>query len=325
MSARQQDLGRSIREDGIVCCTVGDEQYALRSGDVRHIARADELQREAGPRGRVGTLRVGDDAVPVFALGRVLERPTAGPGHHIAVTGDRGSLAGWLVDRIVRMALPDSTSVVALPAVLGATAAHWFEALIAIDDDSVLLLSPALLNQGAGGFARAGAETSVFAAPAGPAGPAPEPLVVIFSTPALPAAAREHAISRYALSARQIAAITQPLPIVTIPGSARHVVGVSWWRQAIVPVIDFRNGTGEYAACSRWLVVQGGHRPAENLMALPIDADVRLHRASSDDRPVPGFPHPPFARGVFGVTNEPVALLDLGALLAVPPSVDALA
>jgi chemotaxis signal transduction protein len=328
MTARRDEIARSIG-DGIVRCAIGLEQYALRSGDVRHITRAEQLQAGAGPDGRVGTIRVGDETVPVFALGRVLRRPQSGSddGHHIAVTGEPGALVGWLVDRIVRMALPDSTHVVALPAVLGTRATTWFEALIAVGDESVLLLSPALMNPLAPAFERA-EPGEVFVAPAAAGGSVPEPMVVIFSSPALRLAPEALAqdrrselapdvdpsrVTRYALSGRQIAAIVQPLPVIAIPGSARHVKGVAWWRQAIVPVIDFRNGSGEHSPCPRWIVAQSSHRPAESLVALPIDSDVRLHRASADDRRIErdgGL----FARGVYSINNEPVALLDLEAL-----------
>ncbi len=61
-------------------------------------------------------------------------------------------------------------------------------------------------------------------------------MAVIFSTTVLPRCEAR----RYALSGRQIAAIVQPTAPIAVPGSARHVTGVTLVARAVVPVIDFR-------------------------------------------------------------------------------------
>ncbi len=276
------DSGRSIREDGLVCCATGSEQYALRGADVRHIVRVEQMHGGPGSDGRIGTLEVAGQPVPVFRLGTVLGRPSAPAARadqHIAVTGERGELVGWLVDRIVRTPLSQDALVVSLPAVVGATATTWFEALVKLGDNSVLLLAPQYLNPLARRPARPDA-TRAFSASARKPG-REEPMVLLFSTPALPRCEA----TRFALSGRRIAAIAQPLSPIVVPGGARHVRGVAWGRDGVVPVIDFR-GPGEHD-----------------------DAAQRRRQADGVERPG-------FVVGVFDVDGERTALLDLDRLLA---------
>jgi chemotaxis signal transduction protein len=312
------DSGRSVGDDGLVCCAVGDEQYALRGADVRQIVRVENMLGSAGDGGRAGTLDVAGETVPVFRLGTVLGRPGASraahaAGNHIAVTGEPGALVGWLVDRILRTPLYEGAQVVALPAFVGGPATAWFEAVVKLDDDSVLLLAPQYLNPLVAPPARPdGARAFSASTPA--IGRPAEPMILLFSTPALP-----HCDApRYALSGRRIAAIAQPLSTMVVPGSAPHVTGVAWWRDSVVPVIDFR-GPGDHddaAQLRRCVIARCGTRLDNALVAFPVNSDIEVHRPSADDRQAAAAPHPAFALGMFDVDGEVVALLDLDALLA---------
>jgi chemotaxis signal transduction protein len=318
VNAHPVDSGRSVRDDGLVCCAVGDEQYALRGADVRQIVRVEKMLGAAGGDGRAGTLMVAGQAVPVFRLSGVLGRPIAprdlhGAGQHIAVTGEPGQLVGWLVDRIVRTSLSKGTQVVALPAVVGPVATTWFEAVVKLGDSSVLLLAPQYLNPLVRGPVRY-SDTRAFSAGTPATGSSAERMVLLFSTPALPRCAAR----RYALSGRRIAAIVQPLSPIVVPGSAPHVTGVAWWRDAVVPVIDFR-GPGDHddaAHGRRCVIAQCGARLGGTLVAFTVDAEIALHRPAAENRQAAGMPRPAFAVGMFDIDGEPVALLDLDTLLA---------
>ena len=316
MNALPLDSGRSVRDDGLVCCAVGKEQYALRGADVRYIIRVEKMRVSSGGDGRVGTLDIADQTVPVFRLASVLGRPggaVAGIGYHIAVTGDAGALVGWLVDRIVRTPLSQTAAVVSLPVVVGPIASLWFEAIVKIGDTSLLLLAPQHLNPSTFRPSRTDG-AGAFRGPASRIDSATERMVLLFSTPALPRCEAR----RYALSGRQIAAIVQPLSPMDIPGSAPYVTGVAWWRDGVVPVIDFR-GAGEHgdaATRRRCVIAQCSTRLDGALVAFSVDADIALHRPAAEDRQVPGMPRPAFVSGMFEVDGEAVALLDLDALLA---------
>jgi chemotaxis signal transduction protein len=309
------------RDEGLVCCTVGDRQYALRGADVRQIVRVEKMRGASAGDSKAGTLDIAGQAVPVFRLGTVLNRTTsqralpASGGHHIAVTGEGSEIVGWLVDRVVRTPLTDDAQVVSLPAVVGPIATSWFEALVKLGGTSLLLMAPQYLNPMAQRKLRpvTGKAAGSLAAPVKTRGSA-EPIVLLFATPALPRCVA----TRFALSGRQVAAIAQPMAPIPVPGSAPFVTGVAWWRDLVVPVIDFR-GVGDHQDTPqrrRQLIAQCGPRLGNTLVAFTVDAEITLHRPGTGDETKAGASCPPFAAGMFDIGGEPVALLDLDALLA---------
>jgi chemotaxis signal transduction protein len=312
------------REEGLVCCTVGNKQYALRGADVRQIVRVEKMRSASGGDTRAGTLDLAGQAVPVFRLGSVLGRvasPRQAPAHggnHIAVTGEGGEVVGWLVDRVVRTALTEDAQLAPLPAVVGPMAASWFEALVKLGGTSILLIAPQYLNPLAQRKLRSDFGKTLGAqAVQGKNATAAEQIVLLFSTPALPRCAA----TRFALSGRQVASIAQPMSPIPVPGSAPYVAGVAWWRNLVVPVIDFR-GPGENDDAlqrRRQVIAQCGPRVGNTLIAFAVDAEISLHRPGDGDQRASGVPCPPFAAGMFDVGGEPVALLDLDALLAPLP------
>jgi chemotaxis signal transduction protein len=300
----------------LVCCWVGEKQYAFYDTDVRQIARVEKMRAETAADGRAGVLDVGGQPVPVFRLSSLFARGSSraaqSGGHHIAVTGTRRDMVGWLVDRIVRTTLPQDTHIGSLPILVGPVAANWFESLVKIGGTSVLLMSPRTLNPAA--QRRPRPEPPKAAPAVRRKGDATERVVLLFSTPALPSAGA----ARFALSGKRIAAITQPMPTIPVPGAAPHVIGVSWWRNAVVPVIDFR-GSGERdeaAERRRFVIAQCGPRLANTLIAFPVDAEIAMHRPDGSDRHVANGDCPPFVGGMFEIGGEVVGLLDLDALLA---------
>ena len=300
----------------LVCCWVGERQYAFYDTDVRQIARVEKMRIEPAADGRAGVLDVAGQPVPVFRLGSVLARGSSRSvltgGHHIAVTGERREQVGWLVDRIARTTLPQDAHVGPLPGLVGPVAASWFESLVKIGGTSVLLMSPRTLNPRAPRRTRP--EPKSAALTGRRKGDPTERVVLLFSTPSLPSVGA----ARFALSGKRIAAITQPMPTIPVPGSAPHVVGVSWWRNAVVPVIDFRGSGdhGEAAERRRLVIAQCGPRLGNTLIALPVDAEIAMHRPDGGDRHAAGSVCPPFVSGMFEIGGELVGLLDLDALLA---------
>lgn len=302
------------RDEDILCCDVGSERYAFRSRDVHHVERAEHLRVEATRDGRVGALPLGDRMVPVFALADVLSRRVARPvkngGGHVAVTGDHDALVGWLVDRMVRAEQPGPGNVARLPGIVGAPATSWFDGIVRLNDGSAaLLLAPHCLNPAAPVPARPTPAEAVYQPTVVTS---PEPVAVVFSTTVLPATAAR----RFALSGRQIIAIAQPDPPMVVPGCAAHVSGVTWWRGAIVPVIDFRERADRrHDTHRRRLIARCGPHHRGALVAFSIDAEMLMCRPEDGHRQRHDLPCPSFASGIFDIDGEPVALLDLDVLL----------
>lgn len=293
--------------DGVVCCLVGDEQFALRTADVRLIARAEDMQRDCGDE-RIGTLRQGSRVVPVYCLSTLLGRsgPAATAGRHIVVTAGALGPYGLLVDRVVRSGRTEKLDVLPLPsAVVGPIVARWFEGLVQMGDLSCLALSPAGFEPGAP--ARPVVRTTPAPPPSARRAAAAAEIAVIFSTGALPSCAER----RYALSARQIAAVVQELPCVPLPGAPAFVRGLAAWRRRAVPVVDLGTGDAGRRAGGRSLVV--GTRDGA-LVGFAVDPDLVVYRVTSGDTLVGG--RTAFVKGVFVAGTERAALLDIDALLA---------
>lgn len=301
-----------MSDRGILYCEVGEERYAFRSADVRHVERAEHLRPADAADERAGVLKLGDQVVPVFSLARVLGRPSdrpARPEDHIAVTGDRESLTGWLVDRVVRTDHVSADDIAPLPALIGAPATTWFDGFLGRTEfDAAPVLVPEALNPIAPATARRPIPTPESAAVRRTG----EPVAVVFSTTMLPPTAAR----RYALSGRQIVGVVQPVPAIPLPGCADHVVGVTWWRRSVVPVIDFRDPDDRATDTHRRrLIVRCGARHRGAPVAFSIDAEVLMCRADHGHRQLHDLPCPSFASGIFEINGEPVALLDLDVLL----------
>jgi chemotaxis signal transduction protein len=307
-----------VRDD-IICCTAGLEQYAFRNADVRYVARAEQMRREAGPHGQIGSLRISSQSVPVFDLGALLGHPTPARGAHveglhIIVTGDSGSLTGWLVGRVMRTPMDCGSPAVPLPATVGFPAARWFDALVKLKEYSVLLLAPRHLTPG---VPPAGVTDSaeVFHEPRSAVDRQAEPIVAIFSTPVLPSSGP----GRFAISGRLIEAVVQREIPMGVPGCAPHVTGVIWWRNAVVPVVDFRGRErSDSAVPRRCLIARLSNAAGHGLVAFEIDSEIAVHRPSARDLAVQDLPCPPGAFGTFSVNGEPVSLINLDALLPSP-------
>lgn len=323
MTAHAGPARRLMSGDWIVSCLVGHHEYAMRGSGVRVIVRAEQMRRGRDADETAGTLAIGEETVPVYRLATVLGVggvPPVRTGGHIVVTVGPTGMIGWLVDKLMRSQLPDAAELLALPAVVGARPARWFEGLLRLDDRSLLLVSPATLDPRV--RLQSAPDWEAEAPPMASAAPDRSPAVgdaaktiVMFASPGLPRLDTH----RYALSARQVAAAVQSLPVIMVPGSAPHVIGVACWHDNVLPVIDFR-GEGERPDArerTRYLVVRGGRRLHGIPVALPIDPDIRHYQPAPGDRQVAGTkPNPPFVTGVFSVAGESVALLDLDALLA---------
>jgi chemotaxis signal transduction protein len=298
-------------------CAVGDREFAIRAHHVCHVSRSDQLRATNTDDGQLGALTLGGQTVPVLSLrdalglgGRHGEQPSEG---HIAVTGNPGALTGWLVDRLARETLTTAVAVLPLPPCVGERSCQWFEGIVVVpDDDPLLLLNLGAVRSLEPPAQAEGAELTVFARSV-PRSTTADPIALVFTTPALPAPGA----CRFAISGQQVAAIVHPSVLLRLPGCAAHVVGLTVWRDAVVPVFDFRqpaNRTPDPRA--RRLIARCDSARRAGYIALEIDADVLLHRPAAEDRRLDEAECPPFATGMFDIDGDTVALLDLNALTA---------
>ncbi len=300
--------------EGLLRCAAGENEFAIRAGDVLHVARADQLRADDTADGRAGVVKLGGYLVPVFSLRSRLGLPDLADAserdQHIAVTGDQDQLVGWLVERVTRDAGIGDLQIAQLPPAIGGEARRWFDGVVLCANRPVLLINPRQLNP----------LTPAPAIEPAPAflqlplsdDPRAEPVALVFSTTALP----EADTNRFALSARQVAAIVQPAETIGIPGCATHVAGLTFWRDVVVPVFDFRGARDAANPNRRRLIARCGANGRQSLIAFPIDTEVVMHKPAADDRLIADAVCPSFATGVFSINGDRVALLDLDALVS---------
>jgi len=296
--------------DGLLRCATGEDEFAIRAHDVRHVARADQLRSDETGDGRAGVVKLGGHLVPIFRLRSMLGLPdrdtSSRTEQHIAVTGDRDELVGWLVDRISRESA--SAQIVPLPPSIGGKARHWFEGVVTCADGrAILMLDPKRLDPLRPHTSRRDDEETdrPFSPSLTTHVASSGPVALVFSSSSLPASA----VDRFALSGRQVAAIVQPDATIALPGSPAHVTGLTLWRDAVVPVLDFTRGPRD--PNGRRLIGRCG---STSLIAFAIDDEIVMHKPSAGDAIVAEAACPAFADGVFDLNGDRVALLNLEAL-----------
>ncbi len=309
MTARRSAAAPPGRLQELVRCEVSGRPYAFDCADVRLIVRSEQMIPASEDDGCIGELR-SPERVPVYSVAALLHPSAATDGgEHVIVTGSRESRVGWQVDRVLRGTRERVPELLPLPELAGPIARRWFKALLNdTDREPGLVCSPRGLDPRAP--ASLGPDLSprpgvVLTPVGGNAG-----IVALFSSPALPRCGA----SRYAVSARTILAVAQLLAPRAVPGTPAYVVGLAPWRGLGVPVIDL-SGSSVLSSSGRYLVALCG-RACAFPVAIPIDRDVVLHRATDRDRPLEtrGADHPAGVH-LFDVDGEPVGLVDLDALV----------
>jgi len=297
----------------LVRCRVAGRPYAFDARDVRFIARSDQVAPGGDGGARVGTLR-GREPIPVFALASLLHPfEPAGDSAHVVITGGGDDRAGWLVDRILPASREGAAVRLPLPELAGPLARRWFSGLLDDDDGE-----PTLVCAPAGIDPRGLSQPELPELPPPPTGlprnGAGRGVVALFSSAALPPCGA----SRYAIAGSLIVAVAQALPLRVVPGTPPHISALAAWRDLAIPVLDLSRGAGvpPESARNRHLIVRHGAPPHAFVMAIPIDRDVVLHRASHDDAYLARPDGAPSGVQLFAVRGEAVALVDLDSLTA---------
>jgi chemotaxis signal transduction protein len=298
--------------DSLVRCEIDGQPYAFDSTDVRLIVRSDRISPAIDRAdGRIGVVQ-GPEVIPVYSLTALLGlRGEPGHGEHVIVTAAGDRLAAWRVDRVIRGSRDAASQRLALPELAGPVTRRWFKALLG-DEVGSLICSPAGMDprvQAWSGRGEVPLPSNVWSNPAAVTG-----AVALFSSPALPACGA----SRHAVSARRVLAVAHALAVRTVPGTPPHVVGLASWMGFAVPVLDFSGRRGVTAGTGgRFLILSCDAGPKRWPIAVAIDRDVVLHRATPGDRCVrQAGPDVPDALQLFSVKGERVALLDVDVLVA---------
>lgn len=137
----------------MIRCGLGEEQFGLDMDAVRGIQRIDILK--PNPKGGLlaGWIPGRGQDTPVYSLGHKLEQPsqTGNPQARIVVLNPPAALPAehpWalLVDRVSRVVQIPQTNVLPVPDILVNPTADYFQGIVRIGQELILLLSPAQLH-----------------------------------------------------------------------------------------------------------------------------------------------------------------------------------
>jgi chemotaxis signal transduction protein len=337
-------------------CGVADESYGLDMSWVRSIQRLDRFRHNPEARREnadpVGWLSENKGDVPVFSLAGRLGRPVEGGGslQRIVVlnslasplpAGKAGGGQPWamLVDRVSQVISVPADRVVPLPLVVVNPAASYFQGVIRLGKELILLLSPEHLHpdwrptdlQPFGytplDFARDRQgkpptlnPESKIQNPKSKIGSRGQ--IMLFSTTETRQDERPLA---YGWSISQVPEILTPLPLVPVPAAPDFVLGLTNWRDRPVPVLDLdaRLGMGPGTSRSvngqaRFLIVRDGGdanggvlggfviQPAVRTLRLPV-----IHQACDRTLPLDQA----LTRGIVELEQETLVVPDIRRIL----------
>lgn len=327
---------------------------------VDQLQRASE--KGAGNAGFVGWLPGRHEKIPVFSLARRMGysnapvRSTASqriivlpsPTQPTAAITDDKHLWALLVDQVSQVDQAPVSQFDPLPPLVTQPKINYFEGAVRLEEEVVLLLSPEWLHPDASLYVegRYQLETQLgFLTAPRLARPRLRPdldrpngvqtqqngqslpvkglddqtrRIMIFSTPS----SRRERDLLYALSAKQIYEILQPLPLTPVPAAPFFVLGLANWRNRLVPVIDLDACLGltpqaTLATPERmWLIIAhgAGQQTLVGFLAQPGIRIVRLpvaHQACPRTISL----HQKLVRGIVEVENETLVLPDLENIL----------
>ena len=342
--ARRQTYSPTLPPLQVLRCGVGPEDYALDMNQVLAIEGADHLSVSSADDGAIGVLPLHGSDVSVYRLGQRLQRPrrnlNRGQRYYAIVLQSRRRPWAMLVDRVSR-AIPLARSRVQnVPRVCGDPERTPFVGVIdfggvdADDDeapahqpaaaDLVLLMdaerlhpdSPTPRDDAHRPRAPRRAMNLPSVAPAQQA--KLQLLAFAVSTPVT--AGRPLLIG---LSVAQVLEIVEPMPIVALPFASPTVLGITQWRQRIVPAIDLAQRLKlpllPAARQGRWIIARA--TPGGELVAFPIDPNVQVLRFPLVARPgetaLPSDPGD--LLGVYELDDCTLVIPDLSAICTDQP------
>ncbi len=240
----------------LIRCGLGRETYGLDMAWVRGIQRAESLRPNPAAGEPAGWLPTREGDVPVYSLAsRFGQLRPAGvaPGRVITLNplssalspspngGEPGRGAPpWalLVDRVSQVISVPADRMEPLPPVAVNPSANYFQGVVRLGQELILLLAPERLHPEAPAPPPSGAFAPPLlraSAPLPPRSSAGRGRIIVFSTTA--PRPGERAVS-FGLSVTQAPEILHPPPVTPVPAAPAFVQGLVNWRDRPVPVID---------------------------------------------------------------------------------------
>jgi chemotaxis signal transduction protein len=227
----------------MVFCAIDGRRYCLDANVVPGLyqgvgVRLNRERSAADGASPLGHLAANHREYPVYALDPRLgaQSRTDLTQCEVVVARSAGEEWGFLVDRSAGMEMLNDERIFSLPP-LAQSRAGFFDGAVEANGELVLQLSPSRIRCGAAASGDAGAGVSPPPSCASPAAPSETESPGTSSGRLLVVAVSAENVF-FGLSVRQTLEVLGTAKVTPVPGADAHVLGVTLWRSASVPVID---------------------------------------------------------------------------------------
>lgn len=322
--------------ESFIFCNVGREAYAIDATRIVSVDKPTPLQHESLANELVGRFPGPNGDMPLYSLNRLLGRRASKPGGEsqrvitLAQDGEHWALLAHSISPIIDIA---TDNIRPLPAMAQTPETSIFPAVIQHKGHLVLTLSLDLLYpNGIQAEPTPLPETDPIEDLAATEAADESALVALRATEQQPDGALilfylpdqlvELKGLAFGLSMSQVAEIERIPPLIPIPKGPASVLGLSLWRDNVVPVVDlnYRLGLSSTAYLPSdghsQLIVARGPQPGQ-LIGFPIQAGVRSLNAPIHSEPYEqSLPlNHQLVRGVFALSTETLVVPDLRRLM----------
>lgn len=274
----------------LVCCSIGSETYCLDMTAVLSVQSADLLKYSDTVGQVVGWLTVDNQELPVFSLANLLKRPfrqniAAGK---VVILNTGEEMLVLMVDRVSQVVEVAAEAQHPLPTLAEDLSLDLFKGLVQIQENLVLYLALDKLNPNSSRVVKSKSRslvkdkelpTQTNSVKAGPG------RILLFAT--LETEVDELPLL-FGLSISQVLEIQELVPIIPMPTAPNYLLGLVYWRNMPVPVLDLNLLLGLDAQAvghnQRLLIVHGVSRPEP--LGFIVHSEVRIENLPLVNRPL---------------------------------------
>lgn len=335
----------------VIRCSVGAEIFCLEMSTVVSVMPAGDLRltHSEEPNSPVGVLAYRQQEIPVFDLSNVLNTPPESQrtSQYVVLVHHPVQNYGLRVDSVSRVIRLSERNVFPLPKLMEHTG-RWFRGIVDFTRERKIS-TEAFTTKHLPGISEPRQAPSNRRRNPHQMQLLLNPNTLLSENDPQPDSPLpfEHLLSRYAsvdamvqvgsgrqlvvfsagvkadrqiligLSISQVAAITEPLTLVSVPCANRDILGFSQWRSCPVPVVDFQASLkiGENSEpISHWLLARDHQN--RGLIGLPVAGRIQSLRLPIAHRPcsLPDAHWKPFVLGAFEFEERTLIIPRLEAI-----------
>ena len=327
-----------------IYCSVNsaDHVYAIDVTDIARIESVDQMRFDQGKGEIVGWMTDDMERIPVYSLDKLLGYPVELTGISQRVVIFNSTSIPWalLVNGVSSVVQISELQIFSLPEVVINPAANYFQGVIKQDDRLALILtadylsitnssvssreSNSLIRQSyvvnkpqATSFEAINNERLQPSAEQPTQASSPGTLIMFSSG----SDQRTSKQISYGLSLSQVAEVIDMSPVLTVPHAPSSVLGLTIWREHVVPVVDLDTHLGlatkPVSPVNRQsqLMIVRGPQP-DSFLGFPTEHGVRSKRSPIDHKPcrLTASVKKDYVMGMYEIAGESLVFPDVRAI-----------